>query len=76
VQNTEVNQNQFDAMVDFAYNAGAGAFLGSTLLKKVNTGDFPGAAAQFALWIHAGGEVVEGLVRRRKAEADLFSEEI
>jgi GH24 family phage-related lysozyme (muramidase) len=38
----------------------------------VNIGDFTGAAAQFGLWDHAAGEVVEGLVRRRKAEAELF----
>jgi lysozyme len=68
-----ISQNQFDAMVDFCFNAGRGNFLQSTLLRKVNRGDFPGAAAQFALWIHAGGEIMAGLVRRRKAEADLFA---
>ncbi len=68
-----VSQAQFDAMVDFCFNAGRGSFLGSTLLKKVNAGDFAGAAAQFGLWVHAGGEVVPGLVRRRKAEAEMFA---
>ena len=68
----EISQNQFDALVDFCFNAGRGSFLQSTLLKKVNLGDFAGAAAQFGLWVHAGGEVVPGLVRRRKAEATLF----
>jgi lysozyme len=68
-----ISQNQFDAMVDFCFNAGRGNFLQSTLLRKVNREDFPGAAAQFALWIHAGGEIMAGLVRRRKAEADLFA---
>ncbi len=67
-----ISQNQFDAMVDFCFNAGRGHFLQSTLLRKVNAGDFAGAAAQFGLWVHAGGEVVPGLVRRRKAEATLF----
>jgi lysozyme len=67
-----ISQNQFDAMVDFCFNAGRGNFLQSTLLRKLNSGDFAGAAAQFALWVHAGGEVVSGLVRRRKAEAELF----
>jgi lysozyme len=67
-----ISQNQFDAMVDFCFNAGRGNFLQSTLLRKLNSGDFAGAAAQFALWVHAGGEVVAGLVRRRKAEAELF----
>jgi lysozyme len=60
-------------MVDFCFNAGRGNFLQSTLLRKVNTGDYAGAAAQFGLWVHAGGEVVPGLVRRRQAEAEMFS---
>jgi lysozyme len=67
-----ISQNQFDSMVDFCFNAGRGNFLQSTLLRKVNGGNLGGATAQFALWVHAGGEVVAGLVRRRKAEADLF----
>jgi lysozyme len=69
-----MTQNQFDAMVDFCFNAGRGNFLQSTLLRKVNLKDFAGAAVQFGLWVHAGGEVVSGLVRRRKAEAVLFME--
>ena len=68
-----ISQNQFDAMVDFCFNAGRGNFLQSTLLRKVNAGDFAGAAAQFGLWVHAGGEVVPGLVRRRQAEGEMFS---
>jgi lysozyme len=69
----EISQNQFDAMVDFCFNVGRGNFLPSTLLRKVNLEDFAGAAVQFGLWVHAGGEVVPGLVRRRKAEAALFA---
>ncbi len=68
----QISQGQFDAMVDFCFNAGRGNFAQSTLLRKVNGGDFAGAAAQFALWVHAGGEVVAGLMRRRSAEATLF----
>jgi lysozyme len=68
-----LSQGQSDAMVDFCFNAGRGNFLQSTLLRKVNTGDVAGAASQFGLWVHAGGEVVAGLVRRRKAEAEMFS---
>ena len=68
----EISQSQFDALVDFCFNAGRGNFAQSTLLRKVNAEDFAGAAAQFGLWVHAGGEVVPGLVRRRKAEAALF----
>ncbi len=69
----EITQNQFDALVDFCFNAGRGNFLQSTLLRKVNLEDFAGAAVQFGLWVHAGGDVVPGLVRRRKAEAALFA---
>ena len=71
--NVPITQNQFDALVDFCFNCGRGSLLQSTLLRKVNIGDFAGAAAQFALWDHAGGEVVEGLVKRRTAEAELFA---
>jgi lysozyme len=71
--NVPINQGQFDALVDFCFNAGRGNLLQSTLLRKVNLTDFEGAAAQFSLWVHAGGEVVAGLVRRRKAEAEMFT---
>ena len=67
-----ISQPQFDAMVDFCFNAGRGNFLQSTLLRKVNLDDSQGAAAQFGLWVHAGGKVVEGLVRRRRAEMEIF----
>ncbi len=70
-----ISQGQFDAMVDFCFNAGRGNFVQSTLLRKINTGDVAGAAAQFGLWVHAGGEVVPGLVRRRQAETEMFSGE-
>lgn len=68
-----ISQYQFDALVDFCFNAGRGNFQQSTLLRKVNLGDFAGAVVQFGLWVHAGGEVMPGLVRRRKAEAALFA---
>jgi len=70
----KITQNQFDALVDFCFNVGCGALLNSTLLRKVNAADFTDAAAQFGLWVHAGGEVVAGLVRRRKLEAGMFLE--
>jgi lysozyme len=73
VVTVEVNQNQFDALVDFVFNLGAGAFTGSTLLRDINAGDFASAAAQLLKWDHAGGVVVPGLLRRRQAEADLFN---
>lgn len=67
-----VNQNQFDALVDFAYNLGVKALEGSTLLKKLNTGDYAGAADEFPKWNKAGGKVLNGLVKRRAAERSLF----
>jgi lysozyme len=70
----ELQQNEFDALVDFVFNLGRGAFAGSTLLKNLNAGQFDAAAAQFALWDHAGGQVVAGLLRRRQAEAALFQQ--
>ncbi len=66
-------QHQFDALVDFCFNAGRGSFLGSSLLRYINRGEFESAVVQFGLWVHAGGKVVPGLVRRRAAEAALFS---
>jgi len=71
-----VNQNQHDALVDFTFNVGSGNFTGSTLLRLVNLGRFDDAAQQFGLWVHAGGQVISGLVRRRQAEANLFQEPI
>ncbi|HEV2577948.1 MAG TPA: lysozyme [Acidobacteriaceae bacterium] len=68
-----LTQHQFDALADFCFNAGRGSFLGSTLLHDVNRCNFASAAAQFGLWVHAGGRVIPGLVRRRAAEAALFS---
>lgn len=67
-----VNQNQFDALVSFAYNLGLGALRGSTLLRLVNQDDFGDASNEFLRWTHAGGMVVSGLVRRRTAEQQLF----
>ncbi|KWF99100.1 hypothetical protein WL95_00350 [Burkholderia cepacia] len=65
-------QNEFDALVHFAFNVGVTAFLNSTLLRKLKAGDRAGAAAEFARWNKAGGVVVAGLVRRRAAECELF----
>jgi lysozyme len=67
-----IKQNEFDAMVDFVFNLGAASFVTSTLLRLVNAGDFAGAAEQFLRWNKAGGEVLEGLTRRRAAERAMF----
>lgn len=68
-----LNQNQYDALVSFTYNVGPGALKSSTLLKKLNAGDYAGAAAEFAKWNKGGGKVLAGLVSRRAAEAELFN---
>ena len=68
----ELNQNQFDALVSFSYNCGLGALKKSRLLKRVNAGDFEGAAHEFANWRMGGGRVLRGLVSRRASEASLF----
>lgn len=67
-----INQNQFDSLVSFAYNLGAGNLASSTLLRKLNLGDIAGAQAQFLVWNKAGGVVARGLTRRRLAEAANF----
>lgn len=64
--------NQLGAMISLAYNIGLTAFKKSTLLRRFNAGDIHGAQAEFAKWNRAGGRVMRGLTRRRKAEADVF----
>ena len=68
----ELSQNQFDALVSFTYNLGPNNLKKSTLLKLLNEGDYPLAAAEFRKWRKAGGKVLKGLERRRKAEEKLF----
>lgn len=65
-------QGQFDALVSFAYNVGADALQTSTLLRKHNEGDYAGAQAEFARWNKSNGKVLNGLIRRRAAEATLY----
>lgn len=67
-----INQNQFDALVSFAYNCGLGNFNKSTLLAMVNKRDFAGASLEFDKWTKSGGKVLGGLVKRREAERKLF----
>lgn len=65
-------QWQFDALVSFTYNLGARSLSTSTLLRKLNAGDYAGAADEFLRWNKAGGKVLNGLTRRREAERALF----
>jgi len=67
-----LTQGQFDALVSFVFNLGAGAFMASTLLKKLNAGDYDGAADEFLRWNKAGGRALPGLVKRRISERIMF----
>ena len=67
-----LTQGQFDSLVSFTFNLGAGALGKSTLLQKLNAGDYAGAQAEFGKYVHAGGRVLPGLVRRRNEEAQMF----
>lgn len=75
VVTAEVNQNQFDALVDFTFNFGCGALTSSTLLREVNAGNFENAAAEFARWRFVKKVESKGLIRRRTANAALFSKQ-
>lgn len=68
-----LKQWQFDALVSFTFNLGAGNLYSSTLLKKVNRNpDDPSIRQEFEKWVYADGRVLQGLVERRKAEADMY----
>ena len=67
-----LTQGQFDALVAFTYNLGARSLSTSILLRKLNIGDYSGAADEFLRWNKAGGKVLNGLTRRREAERALF----
>ena len=69
-----VNQNQFDALVSFSFNLGLGN--ADDLTSLINKGDFKGAADLFPKYCHAGGQVLQGLVTRRKAEQALFNKPV
>jgi lysozyme len=70
---SELNQNQFDALVSFTFNLGSGALKSSTLLKKVNLDPSDSTIKnEFLKWNKAGGRVIDGLTKRRQAEANLY----
>ena len=72
-----ITQNQYDALVSFVFNIGVSAFAGSTLLKKLNAGDYEGAALEFPRWryVTVEGEKKEsaGLLARRETEQNIFT---
>lgn len=68
-----ISQNQFDALVSFAFNVGAGAFKESTLLRIINKDPMSGNIyTEFLRWINAGGSPSPGLRKRREDEANLY----
>jgi len=68
-----MTQGQFDAMVSLAFNIGAEAFRKSTLVRKFNEGDTPGAGQQFVVWHKVAGQLNTGLLQRRAAELWMFA---
>jgi lysozyme len=67
-----LTQGQFDALVDFCFNLGAGRLTASTLLKCLNAGRYDEAVEQLLLWDHTGGQECSALKARREAEAELW----
>lgn len=70
-----LKQGHADALTDFVYNLGPTQFRQSTLLRKLNAGDYTGCAAQFSRWVYDNGKKLNGLVARREAERKLFTGE-
>lgn len=63
----------FSSLTSLIYNIGVGAFINSTVLKKLNKKDYEGSASAFLMWVKGGnGKILAGLVKRREAEAKLF----
>ena len=67
-----LTQGQFDALVSFAYNLGEAKLRSSTLLKLLNAGDYEGARKQINRWVYSNGKKLEGLIRRRARETEMF----
>lgn len=68
-----LNDNQFGALVSFTFNLGEGNLKSSTLLKKLNAGDYASVPSELNKWVNAGGKRLQGLVNRRKREGELFN---
>jgi len=68
-----LNQNQFDALVSFTFNLGEGNLASSTLLRRLNEGDYAAVPGELNRWVNADGQQLPGLVRRRAEEGELFT---
>lgn len=68
----KMDNDKFAALVSFAYNLGCGALESSSLAKYARAHNYKAAANEFPKWCHAGGKVLQGLVKRRAAERKLF----
>ena len=68
----ELDQGQFDALVAWTFNLGPGNLRESTMLKKLNDADYASVPSEMKRWNKAGGKTLDGLIRRRNAEALLF----
>ena len=68
----ELDQSQFDALVAWTFNLGVGNLKSSTMLKKLNNGEFESVPFEMRRWNKAGGKTLNGLIRRRQAESLLF----
>ena len=69
----KLTENQFSAIASLTFNIGSGRLKSSTLRAKINREDYSGASDEFPKWRRAGGRILKGLVRRRKAERELFN---
>lgn len=67
-----LTDNQLGALTSFVFNLGQGALKESTLRKKLNQGDYKGAAEEFDKWVYAGSKKLNGLIKRRAEEKQLF----
>jgi lysozyme len=67
-----LTSNQFSAIVSLVFNIGPGNFRSSTLLRKLNAGDYHGASEEFGKWCYSNGTRLRGLIKRRKEEQKLF----
>lgn len=70
---TVLSQEQFDSLVSFCFNVGPSAFCESTLVRRLNAGQYEDVPAQLRKWIYAAGETYDGLARRREVEIERWN---